>query len=317
MSSTFKYSNTNKRYHTYSYHLKQQYQQKVFRIPIDAGFTCPNRDGTCGYRGCSFCSARGSGDVIVGEKIEEQITSGFELMERKWPNGLAIAYFQAYTNTHAPLPQLVSLYTPFFEDERFVEVIIATRSDALDDEKIAYFAKMAHKKPLWIELGLQTIHESTTQHINRGHDLTSFVDIVQKLAQTKIKIGVHIINGLPHETEEMMIDTAKFVAQLPIDGLKIHMFHVLKRTLEAQRYQQEPYPLLSREEYVDITCQQLQLLPPEMIILRITGDGLADELIAPQWTKKKIQVTNEIDKKLARDDSYQGQLYRKYQPENS
>ncbi len=313
MSSPFKYSNTNKRYHTYSYHLKQKYQQKVFRIPIDAGFTCPNRDGTCGYGGCSFCSSRGSGDAIIGQNIAEQIDAGFKMMRRKWPDGLAIAYFQAYTNTHASIEQLKQLYEPFFDDERFVEIIIATRSDSLDPEKINFFSEMAKKKPLWIELGLQSIHETTSQYIRRGHDLENFTNCVHLLAQTDIKIGVHIINGLPYETLEMMLETAKFVAALPIDGLKIHMFHVLKNTLEAHRYQQQAYPLLSREEYVHITCEQLKYLPPELIILRITGDGLSSELIAPLWTLKKVQVTNEIDKKLAREDAYQGQLYRKHQ----
>ncbi len=317
MNSGFKYSNTNKRYHTYSYYLKQKYQQKVFRIPIDAGFSCPNRDGTCGYGGCSFCSAAGSGDAIIGESIDQQIRSGFEIMRNKWPDGLAIAYFQAYTNTHADLETLKRLYQPFVEDDRFVEIIIATRSDALDQDKINFFQELAKKKPVWIELGLQSIHPQTSEYINRGHDLDNFVEIVELLAKTDIKIGVHIINGLPYETKEMMLETAKFVANLPIYGIKIHMFHVLKQTLEALRYKKHQYPLLTRDEYVEITTEQLLHLPAEMIILRITGDGLSKDLIAPKWTIKKVQVTNEIDKKLARENNYQGKLYRKHQSTDS
>lgn len=313
MNSNFKYSDTNKRYHTYSFYLKQKYLQKVFRIPIDAGFTCPNRDGTCGYGGCSFCSMAGSGDAIIGSNIEEQIETGFTTMRKKWPDGLAIAYFQAFTNTHASLDTLRKLYTPFVYDDRFIEIIIATRSDCLDQEKIDFFQELAKIKPIWIELGLQSIHQKTADYIRRGHDLANFKSIIDKLSETDLKIGVHIINGLPHETKEMMLQTAKYVAQLPIHGIKIHMFHVLKKTLEAVRYQSNPYPLLTRDEYVDITSQQLLYLPAHMIILRITGDGIGSDLIAPLWTIKKVQVTNEIDKKLARENNYQGKLYQKHQ----
>lgn len=307
--NSFLYSDDNKRYHTYNYFLKQKYHQKVFRIPLDAGFTCPNRDNHLGIMGCSFCSISGSGDTILRDHLEAQIEDGFKVMRNKWPDGLAMAYFQAYTNTYDTLENLKKLYDPFFEDDRFVGIIIATRADCLDDQKIAYFKEKQKQKDIYIEMGLQSIYDQTNQYINRGHNNDIVSDVVKKLQDAKIHTTLHIINGLPFETKEMMLQTAKFCANLNIDGIKIHMFHVIKNTLEAYRYKKEPYPILTQDEFVDITIKQLQLLPPKTVIMRLTGDPLADQIIAPNWTIKKISVLNQIDKTMAQHQLVQGDHY--------
>lgn len=306
----FKYSNTNKRYHTYSYYLKEKYGQKMFRIMVDAGFTCPNRDGNKTKYGCSFCSHYGSGDMIKQVvDINQQIDDGFKMMKQKWPLGQAMIYFQAYSNTYAPLEELKQLYNPFFFDNRFKEVIIATRCDCLDSEKIAYFQEMTKYKEVWIELGLQTINEKTNRYINRQHSTQEFIDIVKQLKKTNIKVAAHIINGLPFDSYQDCLNSAKLCADLKVDGIKIHMFHVLKNTLEQYRYQKNKYHLLTEEEFVNLVVEQLRLLPPETVILRLTGDGLKDDLIAPLWTLKKVQVLNDIDKRMAKLNIYQGDLY--------
>lgn len=305
----FKYSADNKRYHTYNYFLRNKYQQKCFRVPIDAGFTCPNRDGERGIMGCSFCSIEGSGDTIIRGTIPQQIDDGFNVMRNKWPDGLAMAYFQAYTNTYDTLENLKTLYEPFFHDDRFVGIIIATRADCLDDDKIDFFIEMSKYKDLYMEIGLQSIHPETNYYINRGHDNQVVTEIIQKLQAAKIHTTLHIINGLPNETPEMMLETAQYCADLKVDGIKIHMFQILKNTLEAYRYQQHPYPLLTQDEFVDITIKQLQLLPPETVVMRLTGDPLPNKLIGPQWTTNKISVLNQIDKTMAKYNYQQGDKY--------
>lgn len=307
--SPFKYSHDNKRYHTFNHYLKSNYGQKVFKIPVDAGFTCPNRDGTVDHTGCSFCSARGSGDMIIRGTLEKQIEEGFKMMRRKWPSGLAMLYFQAYTNTHDTLDNLKLLYDPYFEDDRFVSISIATRADCLDDEKIAYFKEKSKQKDLWLEIGLQSIHESTNEYIHRAHDTSIVFDVIKKCQDANIKVCIHIINGLPYETKEMMLETAQALAKVRVDAIKIHMFHVLKHTMEAYRYKHNPYPLLSMEEFADIVIQQLEILPPKTIIERLSGDGLEKDLIAPMWTLKKINLLNHIDKEMVRKDTYQGINY--------
>lgn len=309
----FEYSNDNKRYYTYSYYLKQTYQQKVFRIPLDAGFTCPNRDGHSAYGGCSFCSIDGSGDSILGNNLEEQIENGFRTMRNKWPEGLALAYFQAYTNTYAPLSVLKQLYDPFITDNRFVGIVIATRADCLDDDTIDYLSQLNQIKPVWIEIGLQSIHESTNNYINRGHNTQIVGDVVHKLKAKNLLVCLHIINGLPYETKEMMIQTIKYCAQLKVNGIKIHMYHLIKNTLEAYRYSKKHYPILSRDEYVDIVVDQLGYLHKECVVMRLTGDGLMDNLIEPQWTSNKTIVLNEIDKKMKKENRIQGDRYEKHQ----
>ncbi len=310
IKNPFLLSDDNLRYHTYSYYLKNKYHQKVFKIPLDAGFSCPNRDGTCGFGGCLFCSSRGSGDTIIrSNDIYEQFLAGKQMMMRKWPSGLAIAYFQAYTNNHASLTALKALYDPFVLDKSIVEIAIATRPDCLDDEKIAYFQALNKIKPITIELGLQSINDETMMKLNRGHDLNCLNITVKKLQQANIRVCLHIINGLPNENEEMMLTTAKHVARLNVDGIKIHMLHIIKNTKLAEIYGNNPFYLLSKNEYVDIVIKQLEFLPASMVIERVTGDALVSELIAPLWTSNKTIIRNDIAKEMVKRDTYQGKYY--------
>lgn len=310
MENPFIYSDDNKRYHTFHYYLKHTYHSKVFKVPLNGGFTCPNRDGSKGIGGCSFCSALGSGDsVIQSEDLMEQFEKGRIIMQRKWPNGKAMAYFQAYTNTYGPLEKIKNCLDPFMQREDVVALCIATRADCLEDETIQYLDSLCERKDIWVEVGLQTIHDSTAKAMNRGHDVACFYDAIQRLSKTRCKICVHIINGLPYETKEMMLETAKAVAKLPVHAIKIHMLHLLNNTQLAKEYEKKPFPILTRDEYVEIVCEQLTYLPQEMIIERLTGDGLAHDLIAPIWTIKKVCVLNEIDKYMASHNLMQGMNY--------
>lgn len=311
MTNPYPYSLDNKRYQTYNYFTQKTYGQKAFKVSIDAGFTCPNRDGTCGSGGCNFCSARGSGDMILkNPDLEKQIEHSENIMLQKWPNAAKIAYFQAYSNTHDSLENLKKLYDPFFDDDRFVGIDIATRSDCLDDEKIAYFEAMSRKKDLTIEIGLQTIHPETSEWMNRGHDLESVTSCIQKLKATGIRTCVHIINGFPQETPEMMLETADYLAKMHPEMVKIHMLHIIKGTKLGAEYQKNAFPLLSRDEYVDIVVKQIERLPEDIVIARLTGDGMADDLLAPLWTIRKIVVTNEIDKLMVKRNTWQGKYVK-------
>lgn len=309
----FPYSDDNKRYHTWNYYLRNRFGGKVAKVPLDAGFTCPNRDGTCGVGGCSFCTPAGSGDFVMrrAEALQAQYESGLAMMRRKWPDCRGIAYFQAYTNTHGSLARMKECFTPFIMRSDTAAVAIATRADCLEDEKIAWLADMNRHKEIWIELGLQTIHDETAARLNRGHTYAVFADCVRRLAQTDLHICVHLMNALPKETPQMMLASAEAVASLPVHAVKIHMLHLLKGTRLAQQYAQHPFPLQSMEEYVDTVVRQLELFPPSFIMQRLTGDGAAKELIAPQWTLRKVQVLNEIDKRMAALDTWQGRLWQK------
>lgn len=307
MKNPFIYSNDNKRYHTFNYYLKNQYQEKIFKVPLDAGFTCPNRDGSKAYGGCSFCSALGSGDsVIHNSDLMKQFDDGVNMMRNKWPQGKGMAYFQAYTNTYASLDRLKEVYEPFVQREDVVAICVATRADCLNDENIAYLNSLTQYKDIWVEVGLQTIHDETSKRINRGHDYACFFEAIHKLSKTNCKICVHIINGLPNETKEMMLDTVKTIAKLPIHAVKIHMLHLLKNTKLAKEYEENPFHILTLEEYVEIVCEQLTYLPKEIVLERLTGDGIASDLITPLWTIKKVCVLNEIDKYMAKHELYQG-----------
>ncbi len=310
--SPFPFSDTNKRYHTYSYALKQQYGKKLAKIPLDAGFTCPNRDGTKGWGGCRFCSSQGSGDTILhsGEDLRLQFEAGLERARKKWPDASAIAYFQSYSNTYAPLPDLRRILEPVFSWEDVAEVSIATRPDCLDAEKILWLSEMNRVKPVWIEMGLQSGRDATMATMNRGHNTSILVACMKQLQGTGIRTCLHIINGLPGESHEDMMETARLVARLKPDAVKIHMLHVISDSALGQDYRQSPFPLLSMEEYVQVVCDQLEILPPEMVVERITGDGVADKLLAPEWTVKKRVTMNAVDRELARRDSWQGKRYK-------
>lgn len=312
-TNPFFYSDDNKRYHTWNYYLKHKFTSKVFKVPLNAYFTCPNRDGTCGYGGCTFCGSSGSSAFPenIKDDLFSQFEKGKEIMLRKWPNGLAMAYFQSYTNTYAPLPVLKKHFEPFMDREDVMGICIATRADCLSDETISYLNTLSQRKEIWVELGLQSIHDKTAQLTNRGHTFKTFEDTIHKLSRTNLKICVHLMNSLPYETKEMMIESAKTIAHLPIHAVKIHMLHILKNTKMYEQYKNSPFSLLSMEEYIDIVISQLECFPPELIIQRLTGDALKNELITPEWTLKKINVLNGIDKEMARRETYQGKNYVK------
>lgn len=308
MNQSFPFSNTNKRYHTLDYYYKQKYGQKVCKISLNAGFTCPNKDGTKGFGGCIFCSKLGSGDYAgdLKKPLKEQFEEVKKVMEKKWPNCLQIGYFQANSNTYDKVENLKEKYEEILNQERVIGLNIATRPDAITDECYDYLETLNKKTNLTIELGLQSIHEKTSHLINRCHDLKCFEEAVKNLRKRKIDVVVHIINGLPYETKEDMIETMKYLNKLDIQGIKIHMLHILKDTALANLYQKEKFKVLTKEEYIDIVVDQLEYLREEIVIHRITGDPKVEDLIAPAWLIKKFTVLNDIDKEMVKRNTYQG-----------
>ncbi|MED0678070.1 TIGR01212 family radical SAM protein [Aneurinibacillus thermoaerophilus] len=300
-----------KRYHTWNYHLRQQFGDKVFKVMLDAGFTCPNRDGTIAIGGCTFCSARGSGD-FAGWRRDDLVTQFNEVKERqhkKWPNAKYIGYFQAYSNTYAPVDVLRDYYEVILKQEGVVGLSIATRPDCLPDDVVELLAEINERTYLWIELGLQTIHESTSKLINRAHDTACYYEGVEKLRKHNIRVCSHIIFGLPGETEEMMMETVQAVANMDVQGIKIHLLHLLRKTPMVKQYEAGLVKFLERDQYVRLVVDALEILPPEMIVHRLTGDGPPDLLIGPMWSRKKWEVLNAIDAELKRRDTWQGKKF--------
>ena len=304
----FKYSNTNKRYHTLDYFYKTKFNSKVFKVSLNAGFSCPNIDGTVGYGGCIYCSKTGSGEFAgnVKDSIEKQFNTIKKMMHNKWKDGKYIAYFQARTNTYAPVERLKEIYEPVIKYDNVIGLNIATRADSITDECLAYLEDLNKRTYLTIELGLQTINEKTSKLINRCHTLECFENMVNKLRERDINVVVHIINGLPYETKEDMLNTVKYLNKLDIQGIKIHMLSIINDTPLAELYEKEKFHVLTKEEYVDIVINQLELLRPEIVIHRITGDPDPKDLIEPHWLIKKFGVLNDIDKEMVKRDTYQG-----------
>lgn len=304
----FKYSLDNKRYHTLNYHLKEKYKSKVVKISLNANFTCPNIDGTKGYGGCIYCSKLGSGDF--GGNKEKPLTEQFndikKIIDKKWPNSKYIAYFQARTNTYAPVNILKEKYESVLKIKNVIGISIATRADAITDDCLEYLDELNKKTNLTIELGLQTIHDKTAKLINRCHTLKEFEETYKKLKEKNIETVVHIINGLPYETEEMMLETVKYLNKLNIDGIKIHMLNIIKDTPIEKLYEKEKFHILEKEEYINIVIKQLELLNPKIVIHRITSDPNPDELVTPKWLIKKFCVLNDIDKEMKKRNTYQG-----------
>ena len=297
----FLYSLDNKRYHTLNYFFRNKFGSKVFKVALNAGFTCPNyKNG-----GCIYCS-HGSGNNYQEMDLVEQFNLVKIPLERKWPNSKYIAYFQANTNTYAPLTVLKEKYEQVLNIPNVYGLDIATRSDALSEEILDYLSELNKRTFLIVELGLQSMHEDTLKFIRRGHDLKNFEEAVKKLKERNIFVVVHIINGLPYETKEMMIETVKYLNTLGIDGIKIHMLYISTGTPLALIYKERAFPLLTKEEYIDIVCEQLEYLDPKIVIMRITGDPIKEELIAPTWLVKKFCVLNDIDKEMKKRDIYQG-----------
>lgn len=297
----FLYTLDNKRYHTLNYFFRNKFHSKVFKVALNAGFSCPN------YKigGCIYCS-HGSGNKYEKMNLFQQFNLVKIPLEKKWPNSKYIAYFQANTNTYAPLNVLKEKYEQALNIPGVIGLDIATRCDALSDEVLDYLEELNQRTFLIVELGLQSKHESTLKLIQRGHDLESFQRAVIKLKKRGIFVVAHIINGLPKENKQMMIETVQYLNSLGINGIKIHMLYISKNTLLANMYQKEFFPLLTKEEYIDIVCEQLQYLDPKIVIMRITGDPLKEELVAPSWLLNKCQILNDIDKEMKKRDIYQG-----------
>lgn len=301
----FKYSLDNKMYHTLNYDLTKRFKTRVFKVSLNGGFSCPNfKNG----HGCIFCSSKGSGD-FAGNKEDDLLTQFNKVKEKlnnKWPDTKYIAYFQANTNTYAPVKLLKSKFEKVLSFPNVVGLSIGTRPDAISDECVEYLKALNKRTFLTVELGLQSMHDKTLNLINRGHNLECFDKCVKKLKESNINVVVHVINGLPFETKEMMIDTIKHLNKLKINGIKIHMLHVLRNTELEKYYEKTKFHLLTKEEYIDIVCDQIEELNDNIVIHRLTGDGAKNDLIAPLWTLKKVSVLNDIDKELKRRGTYQG-----------
>lgn len=311
--SEFKYSDSNKRYYTLDYYYKHKYGYKIAKISLNMRLTCPNKDGKVGYGGCIYCSKLGSGEY-AGDKnkpLKEQFDEVKNVMIKKWPSAKFIAYFQANTNTYAPIEKLKKAWEEVLTYDDVVGINISTRPDAIEKECYDYLEELNKKTDLVVELGLQTIHDKTSKFINRCHDLNSFETALNELNKRCIKVLVHVMFSLPYETKDMMLDTIKYLSNKNIWGIKIHMLHILKGTLLAKIYEQEKFPILTKDEYVQIVCDSLELLPENIVINRLTGDPKVDDLIEPFWLVKKFCVLNDIDKEMARRDSYQGKMYKR------
>ena len=307
----FPYTLDNKRYHTFNYYLKTKYNAKVAKVILDGHFTCPNRDGTKGYGGCTYCSDKGSGDsnVDITKDIITQYNLNKAIMNRKWENKYFIPYFQSFSNTYGPLEKIKNMLKPFLEMEEVKEISIATRCDCLNDDVIEYLNSLTKIKPIWLEIGLQTSNNNTGDFLNRAYTFNDFKEALNKLSKTDIKVCVHIINGLPYETKQDMLKTIKDINHLKFDAIKIHMLHIIKGTKLALDYNEKPFNIISREEYIDIVISQLRLLRKEVIIERLTGDPIKENLIQPDWLLNKTTILNDIDKLMAKNNIYQGDMY--------
>ncbi len=309
-TNPFKYSDTNKRYHTYDYFMKHRYGAKCAKIPLDGGFTCPNIDGRCGTGGCIYCSGRGSGDFAQSPalSVEEQFALTAEKLSSKWKTDKYIAYFQAHTNTYAPVSVLREKFEAALAIDGVTGLNIATRADCLPDDVIAYLAELAERTDLTVELGLQTVNDRVASYINRGHSFEDFKDGYSRLIASsgKIMTCIHLIFGLPGETPEDMLDSVRKVARLRPTQVKIHLLHIIDGTKMAEIYRRGDYEPMDRRLYIETVCRALRLLPPETVICRLTGDGAPDTLLAPDWSRKKTTVINDIDKMMFAQGWYQG-----------
>ena len=309
--SIFKFTNDNKRYHTLHYYNMQKFGERVYKAPINAGFTCPNIDGRRGRGGCIYCDG-GSGYFTDSSRLstEEQLRHQIDLIHTKHPNAKINAYFQSYSNTYADIDTLKKRFEPVFSFPDVKALSIATRCDCLDNDVMLYLSNLSKRIDLTVELGLQTVSDKTAEIIGRGHSFREFKEGFYKLRQLGIRTVVHIINGLPEENADNMLETAEALGKIKPDGVKIHLLHVIKGTKLEELYNMGKYTPLTKEEYVETAVKQLELLPPETVIERITGDGDKKKLIAPIWSADKISVLGAIDKLQANLDTYQGRLFR-------
>lgn len=297
-----------KRYYALDYYIRQTFGEKLYKISLNGGMTCPNRDGTLGLNGCIFCSAGGSGDFASDKhlSIKEQLKQGKELISKKYTGSSYIAYFQAYTNTYAPISYLEQIYMEALSDPEVKVLSIATRPDCLSSEVLELLERCNRIKPVWIELGLQTIHEKTADFIRRGYDLDIFRKAVYDLDNIGVSIIVHTILYLPGETHEMMLDTIQYLNTLPISGIKLQLLHVLKNTDLALCYEKEPFSLPDLTEYTELLGSLISHLRSDIVVHRLTGDGPKSLLIAPLWTGNKRHVLNTIQKHFSEANIWQG-----------
>lgn len=303
----------NKRYYTLYEAMTRRFGRRVMKAGVDAGFTCPNLDGTCGTMGCAFCrnGSSGYGDLYGPERpsVGIQLAIQRERIRKKWPDAGLIAYFQAHTNTYAPVETLLSLYEEALEQEGVCGLSIATRPDALPEYVMEMLAHLSQRTYLTVELGLQTIHDETARRLGRGYDTVCFTEAVARLKTRGIRTCVHLINGLPGETRDQMLDSVRFLAAQKVDGVKLQLLHILSGTRLAEDYATGRVVPMSREAYISTIADQLELLPPEMVVERLTGDGMREHLLAPLWSLDKIAVLGGIDRELLRRDSWQGKNY--------
>lgn len=301
-----------KRYHTLNYFLREKFGCKAFKISLDGGFTCPNRDGKVAKGGCTFCSSNGSGDY-AGERIKsisEQFDNIKDMMNKKWKDGKYIAYFQAYTNTYAPINELREKYEEAISKDGVTALAIATRPDCINEEVLDLIEEMNKKVYTWVELGLQTIHDKTAESFNRGYNLETFDKSMEMLKKRNIDTVVHCIFGLPKETKEEMLQTVDYIAHSGAKGIKFHLLHLMKNTNMVKDYENGNLKFLSKEEYIDLVCEGVSRIPQDMIVHRLTGDAPRDLLIGPMWSLNKWEVLNAIDKALEDNDIYQGKNFK-------
>lgn len=309
----FSNSDSNKRYYTYDYYLRRTFGGKCAKIPLDVGFTCPNIDGRCGRGGCIYCSGRGSGDFaqLPTLSLEEQYRLTKEQLGRKWSTERCIPYFQAHTNTYAEAKVLQAYYERALALPGAVGLNIATRADCLPDDVIALLDSVSRQTVLTVELGLQSAHNDTAERINRGHSWEDFVDGYRRLRDgaPRVLICVHLIFGLPGEDEARMLETVRKIAALRPDQVKLHLLHVLRGTRLGEMYLSGEYSPMEREDYIRTVVRALELLPPDTVIGRLTGDGMGEMLLAPDWSRRKVSVINDIDKLMFAENTWQGRLF--------
>lgn len=300
--------NTNKRYNRFSDHLKNLYGVKVYKVTLDAGFTCPNRDGTISNEGCVFCDNGGSFSQLYPSNIsvKEQLDLGITLAIDKYKAEKFLAYFQAYSNTYKPVNELKIIYDEALSHEDVIGMSIGTRPDCVDEEKLDLISDYTKKHYIWLEYGLQSIHDRSLKFINRGHDFAAFVNALKNTQKRNINVCAHVILGLPNETKQDMLETAKVLGDLGVNGVKIHLLCVLNNTRLAKLYFQGKIPMMEEDEYVETVCDFLELLPPSVTIHRLAGNGLKPNMLAPGWLSKKFIVLNKIDKLLEERNSFQG-----------
>lgn len=308
----FEFNITKKHYHTLDYYLKSKYNKKVFKVPLNASFTCPNRDGSKGKGGCIFCSAVGSGDFAGNpkESLMNQFNQVKSVINQKWPDAYNIVYFQAFSNTYGSVEKLKETFEPFINKENVIGMSIATRCDCITQEIVDYLKTLkTHFKEFWVELGLQSANKKTMELLNLGYTYKEFETAVKMLAKANIDVIVHIIDGLPYESKQDQINTIKKINNLPFKGLKIHVLNVLENTKLGHMYLNNEFEVMSEDEFVDVAIAQLEILKDDIIIHRIGADSKVDDLIAPVWVSKKMKIVDKIDVLMDENDIYQSDEY--------